>query len=115
MYAARQGAIDAGRALVDLHADVTAVALPQTDVPLKPEDREAFAHGVGTTALVYAIINVHYDFAALLLEHGADPNISDIAGMARSMRPSTWPACSGRRAGRRRSCSIVSTAPIWSG
>jgi len=81
MYAARQGAIDAGRALVDLHADVNAVALPQTDVPLKPEDREAFAHGVGTTALVYAIINVHYDFAALLLEHGADPNISDIAGM----------------------------------
>jgi len=81
MYAARQGSLDAARALVDLHADVNAVALPQTDVPLKPEDRDAFAHGVGTTAMVYAIINVHYDLAAMLLEHGADPNISDIAGM----------------------------------
>jgi ankyrin repeat protein len=81
MYAARQGAIDAARALADLHADVNAVALPQTDIPLKPEDRDAFAKGVGTTALVYAIINVHYDLAAMLLEHGADPNIADIAGM----------------------------------
>src|ERR1051325_11571201 len=81
MYAARQGAIDAARALVDLHADVNAVALPQTDVPLKPEDRDAFARGVGTSALVYAIINVHYDLAAMLLDHGADPNVADIAGM----------------------------------
>ena len=81
MYAARQGAIDAARVLVDLRADVNAVALPQTDVPLKPEDHDAFAHGVGTTALVYAIINTHYDLAAMLLEHGADPNIADIAGM----------------------------------
>jgi ankyrin repeat protein len=30
---------------------------------------------------VYAIINAHYEVAALLLEKGADPNLSDIAGM----------------------------------
>jgi ankyrin repeat protein len=35
-----------------------------------------------TTALVLAIINYHYDFAAMLLEHGADPNIADTTGMA---------------------------------
>jgi ankyrin repeat protein len=82
MFAARQGAIDAARALVELKADLNAVALPQTDVPLKPEDLDAAAHGVGTTALVFAVINTHYDLAAMLLERGADPNIADIAGEA---------------------------------
>jgi ankyrin repeat protein len=82
MYAARQGAVDAARALADLHADLDATALPETDVALKPADREAAANGVGTTALVFAIINTHYDLAAMLLDHGADPNVADIAGMA---------------------------------
>ena len=36
----------------------------------------------GTTALVLAIINGHYDTAAMLTEKGADPNIADTAGMA---------------------------------
>ena len=36
----------------------------------------------GTTALVLAIINAHYDVAALLLEKGADPNVADVTGMA---------------------------------
>jgi ankyrin repeat protein len=31
----------------------------------------------GATALVIAIINANYDFAALLIEAGADPNIVD--------------------------------------
>src|SRR5690606_11232046 len=35
----------------------------------------------GATALVIAIINAHYDFAALLIEHGADPNVVDSSGM----------------------------------
>jgi ankyrin repeat protein len=64
MYAARQGAIDAARVLVDQHADINA-----TD----PD---------GTTALVIAIINAHYDLANMLLEKGADPNITDETGMA---------------------------------
>ena len=36
----------------------------------------------GTTALLLAIMNGHYDAAALLVEKGADPNITDSAGMA---------------------------------
>jgi uncharacterized protein len=59
MYAARENAIDAGRALVAAGA-----SLDLTD----PD---------GATALVIAIINAHYDFAAWLLEAGADPNVVD--------------------------------------
>ena len=64
MHAARQGAIDGARALADGGADLN----------LKDPD--------GTTALVLAIINAHYDLAAMLLEKGADPNVADSAGMA---------------------------------
>jgi ankyrin repeat protein len=81
MFAARQGAIDAARALADLRADLNATALPQTDVPLKSDEIKSGMNGVGTTALVEAIINVHYDLAAMLLEKGADPNILDGSGM----------------------------------
>jgi ankyrin repeat protein len=83
MFAARDGAIDAARALADLKADLDATALPQTDVPLKPEDiAKATADNVGTTALVFAIINSHNDLAAMLLEKGANPNVADMTGMA---------------------------------
>ena len=64
MYAARQGSVDATRALADAGAD-----LNLTD----PES---------TTALVRAIVNAHYDVAGVLLEKGADPNIADPSGMA---------------------------------
>jgi ankyrin repeat protein len=64
MYAARENALDAGRALVKGGAK-----LNLTD----PD---------GATALVIAIINAHYEFGAMLLEAGADPNIADTeAGM----------------------------------
>jgi ankyrin repeat protein len=63
MYAAREGAADAARALADSGAN-----LDLTD----PE---------GTTALIVAIINGHYDVAAVLVAKGADPNIADIKGM----------------------------------
>jgi ankyrin repeat protein len=36
----------------------------------------------GSTALMDAIINAHYDLAALLLEKGADPNVADSQGQA---------------------------------
>src|SRR5215208_646743 len=68
MFAARQGAIDAARALADLGANLNLTALPQTDVPLKPEEMRSADNGIGTSALVFAIINVHYDLAAVLLE-----------------------------------------------
>jgi ankyrin repeat protein len=64
MMAARQGALDAERVLIEHHAD-----LDLTD----PD---------GTSALVIAIVNGHYDAASLLLRHGANPNIADSAGMA---------------------------------
>jgi len=63
MYAAREGAVDAARALAASGAN-----LDLTD----PE---------GTTALIVAVINGHYDVAALLVEKGANPNIADIKGM----------------------------------
>ena len=64
MYAAREGSVDAARALAEAGADLNLI---------DPD---------GTTALVLAIINGHFDTAALLLDKGADPNIADTAGMA---------------------------------
>jgi ankyrin repeat protein len=63
MYAARQNAIEAVRALADAKADLNATDPDQT------------------TALVIAVINAHYDLADALLEKGADPNIGDSTGM----------------------------------
>jgi ankyrin repeat protein len=63
MYAARENATDAARALAEAGA-----ALDLTD----PD---------GTTALVFAIINGHFDLARALLEKGADPNVADERGM----------------------------------
>ena len=63
MFAAREGAVDAVRALAESGAN-----LNLTD----PE---------GTTALVLAVINGHYDVVSALIEKGADPNIADIKGM----------------------------------
>jgi uncharacterized protein len=59
MYAAREDALQAGRALIDAGADPDLV---------DPD---------GATALVIAIINAHYDFAQFLLAAGADPNVVD--------------------------------------
>jgi ankyrin repeat protein len=65
MYAARQNSIEAGRTLAAGGATLDVV---------DPD---------GATALVIAIINAHYDFAAMLLDAGADPNVADKdAGMA---------------------------------
>jgi ankyrin repeat protein len=91
MYAARDGSIDAARALVDLKADLDLVALPQTtDVSLTDEIRKGIDKHVGTSALVYAIINAHFDLAAMLVERGADPNIADYTGMAALYAAVEW-------------------------
>jgi ankyrin repeat protein len=63
MFAARQGAQDALRALAAAGANLN----------LQDPD--------GASALTLAIVNVHQDAAALLLERGADPNLADVAGM----------------------------------
>lgn len=64
MYAARQGAMDATRALIAGGADLNAV---------NPD---------GATAMVLAILNAHYDLAVALLDAGADPNPQDVVGMS---------------------------------
>jgi uncharacterized protein len=64
MYAARQNAMAAAAALADLKVDLNATTKQE-----------------GTTALQVAVINIHYDLANLLLEKGADPNVTDSTGM----------------------------------
>jgi uncharacterized protein len=64
MYAARQGSLEAARALAGAGANLD------------------LADPDGTTAMALAIINGHYDTAAMLAEKGADPNLADSTGMA---------------------------------
>lgn len=56
IFAVRAGAIDSLQALVDAGADVNSTMLDRTSM------------------LVLATINAHWELAAVLLEHGADPN-----------------------------------------
>jgi ankyrin repeat protein len=62
LYAARDGRVEAARALVAAGADIT-----QTE-----------ANGI--TPLLMAIINDHLDVAKVLLDKGADPNTADFWG-----------------------------------
>ena len=63
MYAARQDSIEAVQALAQHGANLDLV---------DPD---------GTSATIISIINAHFDLAATLLEHGADPNVADANGM----------------------------------
>jgi ankyrin repeat protein len=63
MYAARDGAPDAAKALIAAGADVNA-----TD----PD---------GTTPLIRAIWNTHYDTAKVIIEAGANVNLADASNM----------------------------------
>jgi len=56
MFAARQGHLDAARALAENGADL------------------AYRNPDGLSAMLLAVINDHVDLAAMLLEHGANPN-----------------------------------------
>lgn len=63
LLAAREGAVDATRALIEAGTDLD-VADPD-----------------GTSPLVMAIINAHYEVASVLSAGGADPAVADAAGM----------------------------------
>jgi len=64
-FAARQGALQTVKALVEAGADVNQVS---------PAD--------ATSPLLIATINGHFDTAKALLDLGADPNLSSAAGMS---------------------------------
>ena len=77
LYAARENAIDASRALVEAGADVNI------------QDPE------GVTPLLEAVLNMHYDLARVLIDLGANPKVADNAGMTPlfaivEMRTPTW-------------------------
>jgi len=63
-FAAREGAMDAARALLEGGADVNLVS-----------------GGEKTPPIVEAIINAHLDLAKYLLEHGADVKLANIDGL----------------------------------
>jgi ankyrin repeat protein len=63
MYAARENAAESAQALIDHGADINV------------QDPE------GVTPLLEAIVNLHYDLAAMLLQKGADAKLADKAGM----------------------------------
>ncbi|MEW6320785.1 MAG: ankyrin repeat domain-containing protein [Acidobacteriota bacterium] len=63
-FAAREGALETVRALVEARADVNLAS---------PGDR--------ATPLLVAAINGHFDIAAYLLDHGADPTLASEAGV----------------------------------
>jgi uncharacterized protein len=63
MYAAREGSLEAAKALAEVGAD------------LNLTDPESY------TAMVISIINGHYDTAAMLVEKGANPELGDSSGM----------------------------------
>ena len=79
LYAAREGHIEAARALVEAGADVNQI------------------NGDKISPMVMAIINGHLDLAKYLLDHGADPNIETTSGLAAlyatvdvQWAPKTW-------------------------
>jgi uncharacterized protein len=64
LLAARDGQLDAARALIEAGADVNEPSA-----------------GDKTNPIVMAIINGHFEIAKLLLEHGADPNLANQDGL----------------------------------
>jgi ankyrin repeat protein len=64
LYAAREGHMEAARALVEAGADINKIS------------------GDKFSPLVMAIANGHLDLAMYLLNHGADPNLTTQAGLA---------------------------------
>jgi ankyrin repeat protein len=64
LFASRDGHMQTVRALVEAGADINQVS------------------GDKTSGLVMAIINGHYDVADYLLNHGADPNLANMSGLA---------------------------------
>ena len=82
MFAAREARWTRRSALAEPAPTSTRWRCRETDIPLKGEELASADRGIGTSALVFAIINSHFDLAATLLDKGADPNVADLSGMA---------------------------------
>jgi len=76
LFAVRDGHIDVVRALLEAGANPRDQILKPFASKYGPVGNET----VVTSALALAVINAHYELAALLLERGADPNVSDARG-----------------------------------
>ena len=77
LFAVREGRIEVVRTLLKAGADVNEATLP----PPKVRQRGAGGGDTGepeggTSVLVLAVANAHFELASLLLEAGADPNAS---------------------------------------
>jgi ankyrin repeat protein len=72
LFAAREGRIPVARALLKAGASVNDTIQSPMTAGRRP--RLARAPRAGTSALHLAVINAHYEFAAFLLESGANPN-----------------------------------------
>ena len=82
MFAAREGAIDAARALAELGAELNVVGAPADRRPAEARGARERGQGHRHDARWSSRSSTsHYDLAAVLLEKGADPNVVDIAGM----------------------------------
>jgi uncharacterized protein len=74
LFAVREGQLGAARALLAAGANINESIQPD------PNWRRRLSPGpnpsrAGTSALMLAVINAHFDLAAYLLEKGADPNV----------------------------------------
>ena len=75
LFAVRGGQIEAAKALLDAAVPVEE-SLPD-----------------GTSALVLAVINAHYELAAVLLDRGANPNADAVVGRPLARRCPTLARC----------------------
>lgn len=64
LYAAREGHMEAAKALVESHADLNQIS-----------------QGDKMTPIVTAIVNGHLTLAKYFLDHGADPNLASLSGL----------------------------------
>jgi ankyrin repeat protein len=77
LFAVREGRMGAVRALIALGADPNETV--QASAP--GTKRAGRAPPIGTSALVLAVENAHYELASMMLDAGADPNAA-VAGLS---------------------------------
>jgi uncharacterized protein len=78
LFAVREGKLDAVKALLNAGADVNEKTLPPPNARRKPAGQaDSGEPAGGTSALVLAVANAHYEVAAFLLDAKADPNLAE--------------------------------------